>query len=223
MSFDNPEPPAAYPTVPTGDTHQPPPAGRQPPDTKGLLLGADIAKQVITLSIAIITLTMTFAEKLGSKTDGVIHIPVILKSAWGLLALSLVLSIWTLMSITGTLNELDKDGIETNPTRFNINFPARLMGASFGIGLLCVFFAGFKLSSSDPASAQPSPAPTTVTLAGISSKLTIPVQLVGVDSAQKTASVSVLLANKRTEAIPVEITSPCGSQEPRSKRNPKRR
>lgn len=189
--------------------------GAPAPDTKGLLLGADIAKQLITLSIAIVTLTMTFAEKLGTRSGELIHIPSVLQAAWGLLSLSLVFSIWTLLSITGTLNDLDKGAPETNPSRSNITIPGRLMAISFGLGLIGVFVTGFRLVGShylSPAASAP-PLSAQVILAGISPNVAMPVTLVTVDSTGKLVPVSTPILDK-TRAVPVDLTFLCGGHKP---------
>jgi hypothetical protein len=195
--------------------------GGAAPDTKGLLLGADIAKQLITLSIAIVTITMTFAEKLGTRSGELIHIPSVLQVAWGLLSLSLFFSIWTLFSITGTLNELDKGEPETNPARSNINIPAGLMAITFLIGSICVFVTGFRLVGSHGLSSAPSapplPLPAQVILAGISPNVALPVTLVTVDSTGKPVPVATPILDK-TKAVPVDLTLLCGSHNPLSVR-----
>ena len=113
--------------------------------TKGLQFAADLTKQIITLSTGLMALTMTFADKLGSKVDEVVQIPWSLKIAWLFFGAALVGAVWTLMAITGTLSVLDRGKADPNPERTNIKIPARLMLGSFCIAILLVFITGLSV------------------------------------------------------------------------------
>lgn len=65
----------------------------------------DLTKQLITLATAIIGLEITFAKDLVTNiTDGLLQI--LLGGSWVLFLFSIVAGIFTLMSLTGTLNNM---------------------------------------------------------------------------------------------------------------------
>lgn len=114
-----------------------------PRGTKGLEFAADLTKQLITLATGMVALTMTFAEKLGTTTGGVVEIPDTLKWSWVSFAVALVFAIITLMGITGTISELDREK-DSNPDRTNIKWPARVMIGAFGVAMILVFLTGIR-------------------------------------------------------------------------------
>jgi hypothetical protein len=75
----------------------------------GLKASADIAKQIITLSTGAVAFTVTFLDKFTAHDKGPIHdVPYGLYVAWALFGLTVLLSLWTLMAITGTLDAIDR-------------------------------------------------------------------------------------------------------------------
>ena len=120
----------------------------QPPAMKrgaeGLKATADLAKQIITLGSALITATVTFADKFRDTATSIpLAPPPTLMWAWGAYLFSAGFAVWTLMAVTGSLNELDRTGTETNGTRANSGIPGALMLVSFLVGLLFTAVAGY--------------------------------------------------------------------------------
>ena len=114
-------------------------------DTKGLDRAYETTKQVITLSTGIIALTVTFAKEFKvSDTD--LSVPLSLKISWLLYCAALVFGVWTLMAITGTLDELDRGGEEANRGRTNIRIPAGVMILAFVGGVVTTIWSGFLIA-----------------------------------------------------------------------------
>lgn len=114
-------------------------------DTKGLDRAYETTKQIITLSTGIVALTVTFAKEFKVSSND-LSVPLSLKLSWLLYCASVILAVWTLMAITGTLNELDRGGIETNQNRTNIRIPAVLMFAAFVGGIVTTIWSGFLIT-----------------------------------------------------------------------------
>ncbi len=99
------------------------------PDWKieGLKAASDTAKQIVTLSTAVITLTVTLFDKLAPAPAGNAArvIPQELKIGWLLLGISLLAALWTLMAITGTLDSIDDftNGASTTPPSRGSSIP----------------------------------------------------------------------------------------------------
>lgn len=111
---------------------------------EGLKATADLAKQIITVGSALITATVTFADKFRDTPSSTpLATPTALMLAWGAYLASAAFAVWTLMAVTGSLNELDRTGAETNETRANSGIPGALMLLSFFAGLALTAAAGF--------------------------------------------------------------------------------
>jgi len=69
--------------------------------TEGLKAALDKTKQIVALSTGVVTLSITFYDKIGSKyNEAVIHVPLSLKVAWILFGVTIVFGIWTNGSLT---------------------------------------------------------------------------------------------------------------------------
>lgn len=126
---------------------------------EGLKSALETAKQVITLSTGVITLTVTFLEKIIQPQAGSAarHVPDALKVAWIAFGLAILFAIWTLMAITGSINALDrqarnlplnehqKAATQSLAEGTNVRVPALLMLLLFAIGIVLVIVAGFYL------------------------------------------------------------------------------
>ena len=114
-------------------------------NTTGLDRAYETTKQVITLSTGIIALTVTFAKEFKvSAAD--LTVPFSLKISWLLYCASVIFGVWTLMAITGTLDELDRGGAELNRGRKNIKIPAGLMIITFVGGIVTTIWSGFLIA-----------------------------------------------------------------------------
>lgn len=102
---------------------------------QGFGFAKDLAQQLITLSSAILALTVTF-----SKNGPTPHL--LLKSAWAVYLFSIVCGIWHMMALTGTLFQASE---ATNPTlriEGNVVLPAALQVLSFIVATLLVILFG---------------------------------------------------------------------------------
>lgn len=84
---------------------------------KSFDFAADITKQLITLSTAIITLTVTFSKDIVGVGDTLPKI--LLVWTWGIFILSIFFGILTLMALTGTLQPLSKEKKEIKDENSN--------------------------------------------------------------------------------------------------------
>jgi len=120
------------------------------PQVEGLKSAADLAKQLITLSTAMVGLTITFLEKIVEPiaAGGVRHVPCLLQLAWGGFGLTILFSCLTLMGITGTLNALDRkaNGLPLN-TQQEKSVDAYGQNITlFAILMICAFLAALVLT-----------------------------------------------------------------------------
>ena len=125
---------------------------------EGLKTALETTKQVITLSTGVITLTVTFLEKIVQPNGGAgRHVPVALKAGWICFGLAVWFGVWTLMAITGTQNALDRQAqslpmtpsqekaVKTLADGSNIRVPALLMLLFFAVGTVLTIATGFWL------------------------------------------------------------------------------
>jgi len=124
----------------------------------GLKTALETTKQVITLSTGVIALTVTFLEKIVQPNGGTGRIvPGPLKASWICFGLAVLLGIWTLMAITGSINALDRNARQLSLNEdqeravreladgANIRIPALLMLLFFAAGTTLTIAAGFSL------------------------------------------------------------------------------
>lgn len=99
-----------------------------------LTFASDLAKQIMTLSTAVITATISFTRDLvaGASPRAVGY----LRRSWGCLLSSLVFGVWTLMALTGSLVKKHLNGSAVELLGVNVRLPAALQILSFLLGLL---------------------------------------------------------------------------------------
>ena len=90
---------------------------------EGLKAASTLTGQLITVSSGLLAFTVTFVEKFTPKNTEIMA-PLPLKISWVCFAVSIVLGFWTLMAVTGTLENIDRGTAESNPKRYNIRIPA---------------------------------------------------------------------------------------------------
>lgn len=73
---------------------------------KAFDFASETTKQLITLSTGIITITITFSKDILEMGKGS-HTMVLITS-WILFLLSIILGVWTLLALTGELEQVDK-------------------------------------------------------------------------------------------------------------------
>ena len=114
---------------------------------KAFDFASDVTKQLITLSTAIIVITITFSKDFMStrNQDSLWYIFI----AWALFILSICFGILTLMALTGTLqplskkngnNDLDKISINSS----NIRFPSKIQIITFILGVIFTVIFGYR-------------------------------------------------------------------------------
>jgi hypothetical protein len=109
---------------------------------KAFDFAAETTKQLLTLSTAIIALTITFSKDMVQKVPA----GALTSLVWAWLAyiLSIVFGIWTLMALTGTLQP--KQRVSGTPSIWgrNVTIPASLQILSFLAGLILTVGFGIK-------------------------------------------------------------------------------
>ncbi len=78
--------------------------------SNGLAAIAEVAKQVITLSIGVIGLTVTFLKDIvgAPAGGGSIQVPWLLAFAWGCYLIAVLGGLATLLAVSGSINALDR-------------------------------------------------------------------------------------------------------------------
>jgi uncharacterized membrane protein (DUF485 family) len=105
------------------------------PVKKAFDFAADLAKQLITLSTGIITITIAFSKDFLPSTVTA-DTKRWAMCAWYAFLVSIVCGVWSLMALTGTLEP--KAGTNNNLSirGANVTLPASLQILSFLVGLL---------------------------------------------------------------------------------------
>ena len=127
---------------------------------KAFDFAADLTKQLITLSTAIITLTVTFSKDIIGRIDSSNRYLLLL--SWIVFIISILLGLLTLMALTGNLDPIEKnekqsDGtkkkIKPNPiltiTSSNVTGTGQWQVWSFLIAISITCLYGYKASSND--------------------------------------------------------------------------
>jgi hypothetical protein len=123
---------------------------------KAIDFAADVAKQMVTLSTGIVTITLLFSTQITFGRAWA-------AAAWTAFLISTLAGLWTLMSLTGTLLQIAEKAARASdpskPSHFklsqNVLFPARLQVVTFILAVL--FTIAFVISS---ATHKPVQAPT---------------------------------------------------------------
>lgn len=100
----------------------------------------DVTKQVLTLATAIIALTITFFKDFAGHAT--YSAEVVMGSSWIAYLVSVILGLWTLMALTGTLQPLRSATIELSIQGMNVRLPALLQLLSFLVALILSVCAG---------------------------------------------------------------------------------
>ena len=153
---DTPPPGTTPPgTTPPGTT----PPGTTPPDAEvtdrkklALTFASDSIKQVLTLSTAILTFTVTFSKDIAKNaTDSDLFW---LRASWLLLGLAVITGVLALLALTGLLGQ---PGGLPNIYTASAQIPAAVQMLAFGAALTCTALFGIFAFSGD----KPPPAPAT--------------------------------------------------------------
>lgn len=100
---------------------------------KSFDFAADLVKQLITLSTAIIAITVTFAKDIFGVSGSCVSEWLI--AAWVMFFICIFFGIWTLMALTGTLNSPDQTQKSLTIQGLNCRVPAGLQILAFLFGL----------------------------------------------------------------------------------------
>jgi hypothetical protein len=102
---------------------------------------SDTSKQLITLATGLLALEITFAKDILTKLDGTTKC--LINVSWVFLLFSVIMGVWTLLAITGSLSQT------TAPTQNtimegNVRIPAGLQILTFLGGLLFTVWFGIR-------------------------------------------------------------------------------
>lgn len=103
----------------------------------------DTTKQIITLSTAMLGLTITFSKTFTPEGQTV-SLPCTLLIAWVLYGVTIFSGVWTLMAITGTLNNQRESPNSPDANANNIRIPALVMVLSFFLAIVFTIATGFQ-------------------------------------------------------------------------------
>jgi hypothetical protein len=107
---------------------------------KAFDFAADTTKQLITLAVGIIALTITFSKDFVRAVPEDVRIFAML--AWGAYGFSIVAGIGTLMAMTGTLEPMPGQSFAASIRGWNVRLPSMIQVLTFVVGLgLTVYFA----------------------------------------------------------------------------------
>lgn len=126
---------------------------------EGLKSAADMTKQIVTLSTGVITITVTFLEKITQVTapSGNRTVPWTLFAAWVGFGIAILAAVVTLGAITGSLDAIDRklNGYDTSSEQeraaaalsasANVRIPAQVMSGFFLLGMILTIATGFLL------------------------------------------------------------------------------
>jgi hypothetical protein len=128
---------------------------------EGLKAFSDAMRQIITLSTGIIALTVTFLEKVIQPTapsTAMRSVPWTMFWAWVVLGVTIVLALWTLLAVAGSLDALDRTlnglpledkhrrAVEKLVMASNVRVPALLTIVAFLAGVGFTIATGFMLA-----------------------------------------------------------------------------
>jgi len=99
----------------------------------------EVAKQLITLSTAVIAITLTYSKDFADHASGNTRQLVVF--SWYFFLVSILFGLWTLMALTGNL-EPNGDGAKPSIRSANVTFPAILQIACFLIAMLLAILFG---------------------------------------------------------------------------------
>ncbi len=92
----------------------------------------DSSKQVLTLTTAVLTLTITFTDKIVGVEELTSADTARLRTAWAIYGLSVLAGIWTLLALTGSTGATENVTINDR----NIKYPAVAQMLTFSGGTL---------------------------------------------------------------------------------------
>jgi hypothetical protein len=135
MNAENEQPPN------TSDPLSSEESGLSDTTAKAFDYAQDVTKQVLTLATGIIALTITFFKDFANHASYATE--VVMGCSWIFYLISVILGLWTLLALTGTLQPLrPPSGAPPSIQGTNIRLPASLQLLAFLIALILSVCAG---------------------------------------------------------------------------------
>ncbi|MBB5869123.1 hypothetical protein F4553_002502 [Allocatelliglobosispora scoriae] len=109
--------------------------------TRAFDVAADVAKHLVTLSAAIVALTITFSTEIlaGQVSDAE---RLIAGVAWGLYFISILGGVWLLYAVSGSVDAIER-GTSRSIYDANTAIPMGVQQVSFVLALLATVLFGF--------------------------------------------------------------------------------
>lgn len=116
----------------------------KPVPIEGPKLAVDIAKQLITISLALLAFSVAFSNAFRSAPTAPLPIPASLKLAWGLYLGTIFFALWVMFAATGTA--LNADEMKPSKTGHkNIKLPSGLSIICFFVAIVLTAHAGYAI------------------------------------------------------------------------------
>ena len=100
----------------------------------------ELAKQLITLSTAVIAITLTYSHDFAHRATG--HTRQLVILSWFFFLMSILFGLWTLMALTGNLETSAATNTPPSIRTTNVTLPAMLQILSFLIAVLLAILFG---------------------------------------------------------------------------------
>lgn len=108
---------------------------------KSFDFAADVSKQLITLATGVITLTITFSEKIIESPSNSSNILMLL--SWVCFGVSILFGIMTLMALTGILGKQSEGTLRPSIYTKSVTLPAIIQIIAFLIALVLSIWYGY--------------------------------------------------------------------------------
>jgi hypothetical protein len=107
---------------------------------KAFDFAADSSRQMVTLSTAIVALTVTFASEIfGNPSDLETSV---LVAAWIAYLASIIGGVWTMLALTGTLEPTNGETVDPSIRGGNVRTPAFVQTIAFVLATLLIVVFG---------------------------------------------------------------------------------
>lgn len=107
-------------------------------EQQAFTFAADSTKQLITLAVAILGITVTFRTELGASGAW----GEILAFSWVCFVLSIVCGMWTMLALTGELEPVKDQERRPSIWRWNVRLPVLIQLGVFSAGIVALLIVG---------------------------------------------------------------------------------